>query len=346
MIPRQNSTAPLDVFISHSSQDRNVANAACAMLEQHGLRCWIAPRDIHPGENWGDAIMRGLDLCRCMVVIFSVHANESNYVKREVERAVAKGSLIIPLRIEDVNPRGAMALFASSLHWLDAFPPPLELHLKQLAGTLTQWLGRPSQIYHEEPRPSAPASVPAAAFAPGPPQSHHAVPPPIPVHKESGGIRDTMDEAGKFWEQSPHFRNGVYWTMGVTGVAGLLGLMTGSSFLPYWVLGTCATLSAFPLLWLFLGLLVRMFRHDGIGTGLLGLFCFVYALVWGLQKSDVYGLKQRMKWIFIFWGYFALTGFAADTVQVHGRRTRSAAAKPAETFQLETPASVDTDFLA
>ena len=132
----------LDVFISHSTQDRNVANATLAVLEQRGIRCWMAPRDIEPGEDWGDAIVRGLDQCRAMVLVFSQHANESRYVKREVERAVAKGVLIVPFRIEDVEPKGAMALFASSVHWLDAFPPPLHDHLDKLANTLGLWLER------------------------------------------------------------------------------------------------------------------------------------------------------------------------------------------------------------
>ncbi len=33
-----------DVFISHSTSDRAVADAMCSRLEQVGVRCWIAPR--------------------------------------------------------------------------------------------------------------------------------------------------------------------------------------------------------------------------------------------------------------------------------------------------------------
>lgn len=38
-----------DVFISYASSDKPVADAVCAALEQRGIRCWIAPRDILPG---------------------------------------------------------------------------------------------------------------------------------------------------------------------------------------------------------------------------------------------------------------------------------------------------------
>ena len=35
-----------DVFISYAHEDKPMADALCATLEQNGLRCWIAPRDV------------------------------------------------------------------------------------------------------------------------------------------------------------------------------------------------------------------------------------------------------------------------------------------------------------
>ena len=46
-----------DVFISYSSKDKPAADAACAVLESKGIRCWIAPRDIIPGADWGESII-------------------------------------------------------------------------------------------------------------------------------------------------------------------------------------------------------------------------------------------------------------------------------------------------
>jgi hypothetical protein len=46
-----------DVFISHSSADKRAADAACALLEARGIKCWIAPRDIRPGSDWGESII-------------------------------------------------------------------------------------------------------------------------------------------------------------------------------------------------------------------------------------------------------------------------------------------------
>ena len=49
-----------DVFISYSSKDKAIADAICATMEQAGVRCWIAPRDILPGMNWGASIVQAL----------------------------------------------------------------------------------------------------------------------------------------------------------------------------------------------------------------------------------------------------------------------------------------------
>ena len=124
---------PHDVFISYSSLDKTAADATCAALEAAGIRCWIAPRDIIPGKEWGDAIIEAINASRVLVLIFSANANASPQIRREVERAVHKGIPIIPLRIEDILPTHALEYFIGTVHWLDALTPPLENHLRRLA---------------------------------------------------------------------------------------------------------------------------------------------------------------------------------------------------------------------
>ena len=74
-----------DVFISYSSQDKTTADAACAMLEGAGMRCWIAPRDILPGTDYGASIVEAIRHAKIFVLIFSDHANASQHIPREVE---------------------------------------------------------------------------------------------------------------------------------------------------------------------------------------------------------------------------------------------------------------------
>lgn len=131
-----------DVFISHSAKDKPIADAVCATLEKDGIRCWIAPRDIVPGTQWGEAIIDAISECRVMVLVFSSNANESQQIIREVERAVSKGIPVIPFRVEDVDPNKSLEYFISAPHWLDALSPPLEKHLEQLSSTITLLLAK------------------------------------------------------------------------------------------------------------------------------------------------------------------------------------------------------------
>lgn len=121
-----------EVFISHSSQDRATATAVCACLESSGFDCWIAPRDILPGQPWGESIVRALDECPIMVLLLTAHANASRHVVKEVERADGKLARIVTFRVEDVVLNPSLEYFLSAEHWLDAVTPPVQAHLPEL----------------------------------------------------------------------------------------------------------------------------------------------------------------------------------------------------------------------
>jgi TolB-like protein/Flp pilus assembly protein TadD len=147
-----------DVFISHSSHDKVYADGICAKLESRGIRCWRAPRDIRPGMEWGAAIVEAIDGARMMLLVFSSNANNSPQISREVERAVHKGVIVIPVRVEDVMPSGNLEYFLGTPHWLDAFTSPFEQHLDYIADSTKYWLERPVNdpaavvLPHVEPR--------------------------------------------------------------------------------------------------------------------------------------------------------------------------------------------------
>ena len=124
---------PFDVFISYSQKDRACAEAVCGRLEQAGVPCWIAPRNINPGADWAESIIGALSTCRVMVVIFSTSANSSPQVRREVQRAFEKGLTVMPFRIENVQPSASLEYYMGSVHWLDAFAGPVDLHIEKLA---------------------------------------------------------------------------------------------------------------------------------------------------------------------------------------------------------------------
>ena len=120
-------------FISHASRDRLVAEAICMQLESSGFRCWMAPRDIRPGEDYPEAIIRGIENSRCLILVLSKEANASSFVFKEVERASSKGKLIFPFRIEDVLPSRSLELFVSTAHWIEAWRGDMHGSVSSLA---------------------------------------------------------------------------------------------------------------------------------------------------------------------------------------------------------------------
>ncbi len=128
------------IFISYSSHDKVIADAICAKLENNNIRCWIAPRDILPGIEFGEAIVDAIADCRIFLLVFSSKANDSTHVRKEVDRAVSKGKIIIPFRVEDVLPTKSMEYALSNTHWLDAMYPPLDIHIAKLSDTIYRLL--------------------------------------------------------------------------------------------------------------------------------------------------------------------------------------------------------------
>ncbi len=121
-----------DVFISYAYEDKPIADAICAKIENAKIRCWIAPRDITPGEQYASALVRAIGDSTVFVVVFSHFADKSPHVKREIERAFNREKVIIPFRIENIEPSDDIQYYIGNVHWLDALTPPLEEHIDSL----------------------------------------------------------------------------------------------------------------------------------------------------------------------------------------------------------------------
>ena len=159
-----------DVFVSYSQADRECAFDIVAWLEARDISVWIAPRDVLPTADWAENVIDAISAARIMVLVFSASTNESVQVRREVERAVHKGLVVLPFRVEDVLPIKSLEYFLSSQHWLDAFPPPREPYYQRLCTFLKAALaaspGRPPRAPGERSGTPAEASrVTAGALA-------------------------------------------------------------------------------------------------------------------------------------------------------------------------------------
>ena len=135
-------TAP--VFVSYATADRKQAMSVCKAIERRGTPCWISSRDVPPGENYQEAIVRSLRAARAMVLVFSDAANNSDEIKKELSLASRYHIPVMALRIEDVEPSDAFAYELSTRQWIDAFEG-WDKSMDRLARTIEQMAATPSR---------------------------------------------------------------------------------------------------------------------------------------------------------------------------------------------------------
>ena len=137
-----------DVFISYSTKNKDAAQAICHVLEQNEIRCWVAPRNIPPGSDYGDVIEDAIKECKSVVVIFSENAASSQYVKSEINLAFEEQKTIIPFRLDETPLKGQNRLILNKTHWIDAYPD-YKTKFKDLVAAVALSVGRDVLIESE-----------------------------------------------------------------------------------------------------------------------------------------------------------------------------------------------------
>lgn len=109
----------VDVFISFSSADRDLAERIYDRLLKFGMSPWMSSRDIQPGMDYQGSIVDAIQQAKVVLLVFSSQANHSAEVVKELSLASTK--LVIPARIEDVLPEGAFRYQISNRQFYDLF---------------------------------------------------------------------------------------------------------------------------------------------------------------------------------------------------------------------------------
>ncbi len=133
---------PFDVFISYSTKDNHVAHALVSALENRNVRCFITPRDIAVGQDWAETINHAVRSAPVMVVIFSKNSNNSSEVAKEIRLAMNHNTAVIPFKIDNTEPSGALEYHLGNTHWLDAINPLTEKQIDTLLNTLSPLIDR------------------------------------------------------------------------------------------------------------------------------------------------------------------------------------------------------------
>ena len=94
-------------FVSYSRDDAFFVLRLCQDLRAAGAAIWLDKLDIRPGEEWDQAVERGLSECGRMLVVLSPNSVASQNVLDEVGFALAKKKTILPVLFRIVKSRTA-----------------------------------------------------------------------------------------------------------------------------------------------------------------------------------------------------------------------------------------------
>ncbi len=141
------------LFISHHSSKLPIALELEKSLAKYGVTCWLAPRDVEPGEAFDMAIKRAIDESCATLLLFCSKSDKSPHVKRELILADSSRKAIIPVRLEELAPDELAYHLASSqwIDWLEQRESTIErvaAKAHQLAGTVQKTMTVDDLIEH------------------------------------------------------------------------------------------------------------------------------------------------------------------------------------------------------
>jgi len=129
-----------DIFLSYNEKDRDRARRVATGLTEAGWSVWW-DRRIPAGETWRSVLEDALENMRCMIVLWTTHSIESEWVYEEASEGRRQDKLI-PVMLDAVRPpAGFREIQAADLTGWDGSPNFEGWRL--LLSDLENMLGRP-----------------------------------------------------------------------------------------------------------------------------------------------------------------------------------------------------------
>lgn len=127
------------IFISHSTTDKHYADELCNSLERVGISCWIAPRDIQPGQSWAEAIVQGIEESTVLLLLLSEKSNISKHVIREVELADGREKILFTIKLDNVQPSKSLEYFVRLPQSMDCPRADFDRRIKDIIRELNHY---------------------------------------------------------------------------------------------------------------------------------------------------------------------------------------------------------------
>ena len=91
------------IFLSYSSDDKDIVNQLLQRLRQSNYEVWIDRESIKGGDLWRRQIVEGVESSEAFIIALSQNSIKSDNVRKELDIAVDAKKQIIPVDIESVN---------------------------------------------------------------------------------------------------------------------------------------------------------------------------------------------------------------------------------------------------
>lgn len=127
----------MDVFVSYSSLDRDIAERFVNALESYGLTVWWDQR-IEAGTEWSQEIETNLGSAGCVVVLWSQNSVARHFVREEARCGLGR-KVLVPIRIGACDlPLGFGEIQTADLSAWDGsrFSPDLQRVIARIQGML------------------------------------------------------------------------------------------------------------------------------------------------------------------------------------------------------------------
>lgn len=111
---------PGEIFISYRRSDEAHARRLHALLKEQGVDAWYDAQ-VGAGQDWRQATAKALEASRIFVLLFSKAASESDDIAKELAAATYSKKLVIPVRLENIEPTGAFLYELASRNWINAW---------------------------------------------------------------------------------------------------------------------------------------------------------------------------------------------------------------------------------
>ena len=107
-----------EIFISYRRADMAWAKLLHDQLRAEGVEAWYDAQ-IGAGQDWRVATANALENSRIFVLLFTANAAMSSDIAKELAAAVLEKKLIVPVRLENIQPKGAFLYELASRNWPD-----------------------------------------------------------------------------------------------------------------------------------------------------------------------------------------------------------------------------------